>query len=54
MLDHPHRAVSRSVPLAFPESVVRVDGNWTSRDQAYVSVESVPGGLAVELYSGEQ
>lgn len=53
-LDHPHQAISQSVSLALPNTVVRVEGNWTSRDSAYISVESVPGGLAVELHSGER
>lgn len=53
-LDHPDRAVSQSVRLALPDTVVRVEGTWTSREPASLDVQSVPGGLLVRLESGDR
>ena len=52
-LDHPDPVVSRSTPLALPETVTTVEGNWTSRERAIVAVERTGDGLAVRLVEGE-
>lgn len=52
VLDHPDAAIGGRVPLALPGSVARVEGSWSSTDEAVVRVESRPGGLVVRLVEG--
>lgn len=56
VLDHPGVEVGGRVRLALPERVVRVTGEWNSRDPAVVRVEHTPegDGLVVELVRGER
>ena len=49
VLDHPDPAVARSTPLALPETVETVSGNWSSRERAVVVVEREGDGLVVRL-----
>jgi hypothetical protein len=49
VLDHPSDRISARTPLALPQSVVTVDGEWQSGGPAYVRVERVEDGLAVRL-----
>ncbi|WP_254537003.1 DUF7266 family protein [Halomarina litorea] len=49
VLVHPDAAIGGRVPLTLPDSVVRVEGSWTSTSEAVVRVESTPGGLVVRL-----
>jgi hypothetical protein len=49
VLDHPAEALSRRVPLALPEGVVRVDGEARSGETIVVVVESTDDGLVVRL-----
>lgn len=53
VLDHPDPAIARSTPLALPETVTTVEGNWTSRESsAVVAVERAENGLLVRLEAG--
>lgn len=52
VLDHPDPAIQRSTPLALPETVSTVEGNWTSSEPAVVVVERVEDGLLVRLEAG--
>lgn len=56
VLDHPSDAVGGRVPLALPSSVVRVEGTWSSTDDAVVAVGTEPGGsgLLVRLTEGDR
>lgn len=53
VLAHPNSAVGGRARLALPDSVVRVEGRWSSREPAVVRVASVDGGLAVRLATGD-
>lgn len=52
VLDHPDPAIARSTPLALPETVSAVEGNWTSYESAVVTVERAENGLVVRLEEG--
>lgn len=52
VLDHPSAVVSGSTPLALPETVTAVEGNWSSHERAIVAVEGTGGGLRVRLVEG--
>jgi hypothetical protein len=52
VLDHPADGVGSKARLALPETVASVEGNWSSRESAFVTVRSGPDGLAVRLESG--
>lgn len=49
VLDHPHDAIGRSTRMALPPTVSSVDGEWSSRKPAVVTVTKESGGLAVRL-----
>jgi len=49
VLDHPDESLSRTLPLALPDAVVRVTGAVASSDAVVIVVESTPGGLVVRL-----
>ncbi|WP_323674796.1 hypothetical protein [Halorubellus sp. PRR65] len=49
VLDHPRDELSRTIPLALPDSVVRVEGVARSDATVVVVVEPTPGGLVVRL-----
>mgnify|MGYP006280113635 CR=1 FL=1 len=49
VLDHPRAALSRTIPLALPASVARVEGAARSGETVVVVVESTPEGLVVRL-----
>lgn len=51
VLDHPG-GVSGSTPLALPETVRSVEGNWSSRERAIVAVERTGEGIRVRLVEG--
>jgi hypothetical protein len=53
VLDHPDPVVAQSTPLALPETVVSVEGNWTSHERAVVAVERADSGLVVRLVVGD-
>lgn len=49
VLDHPSERVSTRTELALPESVVHVEGAWSSHDTAVVRVRTTTDGLHVWL-----
>jgi hypothetical protein len=49
VLEHPDSSLTREVPLALPDAVVRVEGEARSGDTVVVVVESTPRGLVVRL-----
>ncbi|USZ69223.1 hypothetical protein NGM10_05645 [Halorussus salilacus] len=53
VLDHPRDGVGGRTRLALPETVDSVEGEWSSRDPAFVAVRGDAEGLAVVLESGE-
>ncbi len=55
-LVHPTEKVEDSTRLAVPDSVVKVHGNWSSREPAVVVVRSAQSGsgLVVELKRGRE
>jgi len=52
VLDHPRFTLRR--PLTLPDRVVEVSGRWDSADPAWVRVETVSGGVAIRLVSGDR
>lgn len=54
VLDHPHPRVGGRAPLALPDRVARVEGEWTSTDRTVVRVAEAdaPGAVIVRLESG--
>lgn len=56
VLDHPHPAVDGRAPLALPDRVVRVEGEWTSTERTVVRVDGgdAPGTVVVRLESGDR
>lgn len=52
VLVHPDESVGGRTPLALPESVVRVEGDWQSGSQAVVRVSAAENGLVVRLETG--
>lgn len=48
-LVHDDDAVGGAVPLALPEDVVRVEGEWSSAEQPIVRVDRAPAGRVVRL-----
>jgi hypothetical protein len=56
VLDHPVEGVGGRARLALPETVISVEGEWSSREPAFVAVRtSADGdGLAVRLKSGDE
>ena len=49
VLDHPRDELSRRVPLALPDGVVRVEGEARSGETVVIVVESTDSGLVVRL-----
>jgi hypothetical protein len=56
VLDHPADGIGSQARLALPETVVSIEGEWSSREPAFVVVRtSADGdGLAVRLESGDE
>ncbi|MFD1644398.1 DUF7266 family protein [Haloarchaeobius litoreus] len=53
VLDHPDPNIGVETTLAFPTTVVRVEGSWSSTAEAFVVVERTDAGLVVRLARGE-
>jgi len=53
VLDHPDDALVARSRLALPAHVVRVEGSWSSRQPAVVSVDRAPDGFVVRLVRGD-
>lgn len=49
VLAHPDPAIGGRAHLALPESVVRIEGEWSSRRPTLVHVYTADGGLVVRL-----
>ena len=54
VLDHPDERVGGAVRLALPETVESVEGEWSSRDRAVVTVGNGEDGFEVRLESAEE
>ena len=52
VLDHPDASIGGRSRLVLPPTVRRVEGSWESGSPSTVVVESIPGGLGIELREG--
>jgi hypothetical protein len=49
VLEHPHPSIGGRTPLALPDTVSRVEGEWQSHESLVIHAVSTDNGIVIEL-----